>query len=1103
MNTATGGVATAAGLRFQYLATMDVLLDWLEGPRDFVITTEDPVDEVVDFSVVADGSPVLLAQAKTSVDGDSSSHLSPGEVIDQGIRLCRTPSEKYLLCTNRELSPGARALIRVLSTASSEVPAAELRRRLREPLTKPTYEKLATVDEDQLLRLTRLTVSSTMQSLDDYAGDIARRVLALRRREARGGGRASADVLLHYCVAAVLRRSAQRAGRGMTRDEARAMLGLSARTLAHTIGEYDWGVTTGPFPKIRTAVSRPDLIDQMLAQLGYVSEGRALRTMVLTGPSGAGKSSLAAALCDLIAVRYDSLHWIDASSDTTLRSQFTALVEDDLSALTDQEAAHAVRSALERDPAARLIVLDNTPDQSSVMEWLPAHGHVDVLATSTNFNGWDHWGSIRVGAMTELEALSLVQSRLQVDQLCSEDEARARKLVRRLDAWPLAIELACTHLQRSGRGLALTEEYLERLTSHVIDNETLIPEDYRSHPTLLQAIKVALDTLEVKDHASRGLRGTTLLHTLAYLPARGGLLDVAVPVAVAAQRSEYPDSIAAPESRADLAICTDEAVARLGEASLVERYWAADEFPDRVRTNAVVLDVVKQLDGGHAQEQRVRYLHALVDTVVREALEQEGFARVGVLVPSAMSAIDQALSVGLFSPYMMTTLGNLAQFWQLRGEYAYGQSMLERELAMLDTWSIAAPAVRAKVYAGISFSMLNLAARPSDIAEAVEAAIRHAETATQGTEPANDMQIVAAQILQVLVALDRSPAFDNQEQVLAWRARVDELNPAADERVRGADELNRILADTSADLTDAIRRADQMLETELGSKAQVETLFSKAEAQAARHQFGESSAVFTQAAARSRELSLGLGPGWTSLINAWRDATLWLLTAQSLDGVERFCEDLSQIIGDDAPDAPDDRAALAVCRAATAVTLGTLDEAKPLVDALPATRHAASYLAGRIDLTSHLMDATRAACHIRVQLKPQAICLGKGWRRIQVDTNVNYLVRVDSTTLATLRSQAPGSVQARWVLSEPGIGLMLDGPVASLLWFFTSETGWVDMPGAPPFSATARLRQRLDQDFRAGMTPAVLITDHALESDLDDLYATGVAITVSREPLET
>lgn len=888
----------------------------------------------------------------------------------------------------------------------------------------------------------------------------------------------------------------------MTRDEARAMLGLSARTLAHAVGEYDWGVTTGPFPKIQTAVSRPALIDQMLAQLGSASDERVLRTMVLTGPSGAGKSSIAAALCDLIAVRYDKLHWIDASTRPTLRSQFTALIKQDLSSLNNEEAAAAVREVLERDPAARLIVVDNAPDQSNVMEWLPAHGHVDVLATSTNANAWDHWRSIRVGAMTEPEALSLVQSRLQMDQSSSEDDARARKLVRRLDAWPLAIELACAHLARSGRGLDLTEEYLERLTSHVIDNETLVPQDYRSHPTLLQAILVALDTLEAKDHSSHGLRGTTLLQTLAYLPARGGLLDIVGPVSVAAQQSERPDSIAAPESRADLAISIDEAVARLGEASLVERYRVAEEFPDRVRTNAVVLDVVRQLDGGRAQEQRVRYLHALLDIIVREALEQEGFRRVNALIPSAMAAIDQALSVGLFSPYAMTTLGNLAQFWQLRGEYAYGQSMLERELAMLDASGLPAPAVRAKICANISSSMLHLAASPADIEETIDAAIRHAETAAQAPDLASDMQIVAAQVLQVLAALDRSPAYDNPEQVLAWRARVDELNPAADERIRGADELNRILTDPSADLTDAIRRADHMLETEQGSTGQVKTLFSKAEAQAALHQFGESSAVFTQAAARSRELSLGLGPGWTSLINAWRDATLWLLTAQPLDGVAQFCEVLDQIIADEVPNAPDDRAALAVCRAAKAATLGPLDEAKRLVDALPETTHTASYLAGRVDLTNHLMDATRTACQIREQLKPQAICSVERLRPIQADDHVNYLVGVDSTTLATVRSsQTLGPVRARWVLSEPGVGLMLEEPAAVLLWCFTRETGWVNIPGAPPIAATRKLRQHLDQEIRQGPTRAVLITDQDLGGNPDDLYATAEIVVTHQEPL--
>ncbi|NNG38116.1 hypothetical protein HJ588_02365 [Flexivirga sp. ID2601S] len=1102
MNDTTGGVATAAGLHFQYLATVDAILDWLEDTRDFIITTEDPVDDAIDFSVQVDDSSILLAQAKASVDSERHAPLTAGEIVDHGIRLCKSPSESYLLRTNRELSTSAESLIQVL-TAGSDVPGEELRDRLRATLTAPTYRKIAAIDEVLLQRLTRLRVTSTAQSLDDFADKVARRILRLRRHEARGGGRASADALLHYCVAAVLRRSAQRTGRGMTRDDVHAMLGLSARTLAHAIGEYDWGVTTGAFPRIRSAVDRPSLIDQMLARLGSASETRRLRTMVLTGPSGAGKSALAAAFCDLVAQRYDSLHWIDASTDTTLRSQFNTLAAEDLSALTDAEAAAVVRASLERDPAARLIVFDNAPSQSSVMEWLPAHGHVDAVATSTNANGWSHWSSLHVGAMTELEALSLVRSRLQPDSSCTYDDARAVALVRRLDGWPLAIELACAHLGRSGRGLAFAEEYLEQLASRVIDNESLVPSDYHSHPTLLQAILVALDLLQEVDHAAHGLWGTMLLQTLSYLPPRAGLLEVAGPVSIATQLETHPRSIPRPESPAAIAILADEALTRLGEASIVERYRIAGESSDRVRTNAVVLEVVRQLDGGHPQELRISYLHVWLEREIRRAYDDEQFSRVSALEPSATTAVEHALSLGFIIPFAIPTLGNLAQFWQLRGEYAHARSMLRKELAMLDAADQYAPALRAKIYAAMAYSMLHLPVTQAEISDAIEGAINHAEYAVQSPQHSGDMATVGAQVLHILQVLERSTEYNDSTRLRRWRRRLEELTPVEDARARVANEINRSMTDPGTDLADVIRLVDKSLESEQSPYWKVNFLFSKAEAHAAMYDFGLASAVFSEAADQSRQISLGLSPGWTSILNAWQAAAFGLLSAFPPDGVRHFFQELSQIVGDEAPTTPEDRASLAVCRAASAAILDPVREASRLLDAVPNHR-ATTYTAGPVDLTTHLVSASAIVLRIRNQLAPQEICIAKGWRRIQVGDDISYVLRVDSTTCSYIRAAAlppTPATPARWILSEPGIGLIMNGPVATLVWFFTRETGWVRVPGAPSIPATRELRQRLKQDQFPKARVAIHITDLDLDSDLVDIYASSTLLAAPSTPL--
>lgn len=76
MNSAIGGTATAAGIGFQYLATIEALLDRLEEtPGDFTLTTEDPRGEILDFSIDIEGEMFLAAQAKAAVDGpDGARH---------------------------------------------------------------------------------------------------------------------------------------------------------------------------------------------------------------------------------------------------------------------------------------------------------------------------------------------------------------------------------------------------------------------------------------------------------------------------------------------------------------------------------------------------------------------------------------------------------------------------------------------------------------------------------------------------------------------------------------------------------------------------------------------------------------------------------------------------------------------------------------------------------------------------------------------------------------------------------------------------------------------------------------------------------------------
>lgn len=1092
--TASGGVAAAAGLGFQYLATVDALLEHLETHEgDFELTTEDPRNEIIDFSLSIGGEVWLSVQAKASVDGPDGRSMTPSEIVATAVRLVEDPAERYEIRTNRPLTHHAATLVDAMRSIDHDWTAAEVRR-----IFVDAGAALPVLDHSHLLRLARLDVVSTGETDDEFAERITGRILALRRARSHGGGRDAARVLLRYLVAEVLHRSGRRTRRTLTRDAALELLGISQRSLAHCLGRYDSGNRVGAFPTLET-VPRARLLDEVLGVLGPRTAGRSMRKVVLQGLSGTGKSSLAAAFCEVSATCDDHMLWIDASSELTITDQIARVLEEPVGEVTTEEVASMFRDLLAQSPDSWVIVFDNAPDAHVVSPWLPVRGHADVIVTSTNSAAWSTWRRVDVGVMAEDEAVDVIRLRLQLGSLTGEQHDDAVRLVTALDCWPLAVELACAFLVGSGRQLGFTDEYLRLLTGRVIDDPALVPAEYRSHPTLLQAVFVALDAVEARGRSASGLAAAALLDVLAYLPPRSAPIKLAGRVAlVAAGRRAPPSGPLLEGDAVDLAI--DDAVGHLAAASLVQPYDGLDLLGPRIRTNAVVLDLVRQL---HDDEDRAVVLNLLqlgLSQKFFEALELEQYPFLVALVASSRHVIGHAVRCGAITNYGVALLGNLANFWMRRGEFERALDAFGEELALLDAASSTAYLIRAKIHAGILTSQLNLAAGSDDLVASMDLALSAAEQSISVEQRTSaDLYEVGGQLMEVVHALKSSVIFTRGDRVDEWKRRILLVAPAADEH-RARREVQEALRDPNNDDEASLRFYEAELATATGVHGRLDLLFARADTLVQLRRYEEAAEAFRHATSLSREHSLGLAPGWTSLLNAWRNSSFALLAGSELRAEIRHLGDvLDAAVGDDMPSARDDRAALALCRAVRVVEEAPLDVAAARVAALDRLVLDPTHLTVDTTLPRTAVRSCREILDLRERLGGAPVVRLREWGRgsVPVLGLPLFILTVDSACAVPAPPQ-PG----RWVVAGHGVGLLIAGSTPTVVWTTTRDTGWLDLDGTSDSHGSRRLHALVSEYVSNPGAAWALVTAKAVADVAEEDVAAGPLVAVSGRAIE-
>ena len=719
-----GGEHAARGLQYQYLRTIEELLNHLdpgsdvasvrvEGSHDPAKDGDDPTAaEIIDYELRAsDGHRLLAVQVKSVVDPATSRQLGPTALVQVLLRLVRVEADRYQVLTNAPLHPETKKLVRALKqTREPGALLAALKQICHRSPTTTTL--LGQLDDTALERLTRCSLRWDTRRCEQLRVALTTTLHLQRQRRDDGIGRAAAEMLLKTLLSEIfIRASAGTDEHSITAQEFRDWVTTDAATLAASRSRYDWGTVLGAAPA-PPDVERPDLLKVAHSALG-TDVARNGRPLALTGASGLGKTSLAVAYAHSRSGLYDIVVWLNAESAASLIASWNAICRQ-LDRPTDRsdEADHVaadLQQYLQTFAGTWLLILDNAPSAEAVRPWRPTNGTGHVIATTTNATSWSKWHHLKVPGMHRRESVELLHRRLREPGTSTGQSLN--DLAAELEDWPLALEMAAGYLVSIQRSAGDVEDYRQVLRHRALDDSASIPEDYPR--SLVAAVRLSLErVLQTSSHPYV----QQAFQVTAFLSSR----DIPVYlVEVAAQHLAgvlEPEEPVDPYRWRDVTHLLDELVRALAGQSLVRREPppAATVYHQSsvARQPAVAIsEIVQQIIAADMDEPSVQ--RALVaaafqlqhwlavfidaqDTVGLDLARAHGSAIARTVVPMRLGHVVIA-----------TLFGNMATANSMRGAHHEAVAYLRYELAVLRQLGAGSEVLTLKTLGAMAANMLH------------------------------------------------------------------------------------------------------------------------------------------------------------------------------------------------------------------------------------------------------------------------------------------------------------------------------------------------------------------------------------------------------------
>lgn len=769
-----GGIWASAGFRYQYLRTIEALLDvLLEHDSTDVIHTEDQAAAGVDYSVrTSAGDPRLLAQVKHSMDPSATRAISESELLALLMLISESDADSYLIQTNRRLSPNAQRLATTLESSTSE---PELTALLIAARGSDAVESHPFTPQ-RLGRLRRARVEVDNRSSPEVYDALRDRIIDLRRAVGRGVGPESSRLLVNHLINEVFDRSARLDGAGLTLEDLRSLLFIDGLVAAKAAGTYDWGVFLGDVPQ-RPSTQRTAALGLVAQPLSGPIGHRTPRRVAVVGLSGIGKTSLASLYAHDFAAAYDWIGWVDCESTSTLRRSMERIIDvvgtseqsASLQDVDDEEHARSCAQALSTLAGSWLMILDGAVSAEQVGPWVPVHGRVDCIATSTDVHAWHGWTQVIVNEMSLDESRELILNRLgRSEPIAPLEVEPLDALVRQTDGWPLAIELACAYLTTSGRGLNFAAQYLRAVSEKAYASETLLP----GYPkTLIAAVEIAIE--EATRDLEWGASARGAIDALAFMPAAGVPMQTAIQAAAIANQEEY-DYEALPQVSP---IQVDETFRLLRRRGLVRRldgvHTRSVRMRDMVVTNEVILQVVR-LQLGESGATCVSANLATLSLTLIECRDRNDYHALKEFLPICMRLAEYlTINNSLRMPLGLIFLGNLGEQLLLQGETSMAERLLTLEIALLDEDEVAAYPLRAKIYSALANCVSSNSARVDEVVMLVRAGCLCLEL-SEGHLDVDNIAIVLSRLRGALLASTRAGALATDD-ASALRERLDSL----------------------------------------------------------------------------------------------------------------------------------------------------------------------------------------------------------------------------------------------------------------------------------------------------------------------------------------